>query len=73
MVSLEQLFVAGAHLGHKFKQRNPKMNTYVYANRYGKQVIDLVLTSICLRKACNFLSESTSSGKKYDCSTHFTM
>lgn len=64
MVNIQDLLVSGVHLGHKFKNRNPKMAPYVYANRFGIQIIDLVQTLVCLRKACNFLSQATSSGKK---------
>lgn len=66
MTNIEQLLASGVHLGHKFRQRNPKMKPYVYANRYGIQIIDLVQTMVCLRKSCSFLSEISRSGKKFD-------
>lgn len=57
MVSLEQMLLSGVHLGHAVKQMNPKMNLYIFAQRNGVHIIDLLQTQICLLKACKFLRD----------------
>nr|YP_010700469.1 ribosomal protein S2 [Strombomonas costata]WCH63608.1 ribosomal protein S2 [Strombomonas costata] len=55
MLSLEQMLSSSVHLGHQVKQWNPKMSPYIYGERNGIHVIDLLQTLICLEKACKFL------------------
>nr|YP_010700173.1 ribosomal protein S2 [Euglena agilis]WCH63318.1 ribosomal protein S2 [Euglena agilis] len=63
MVSLKKLFISRAHLGHKVKQWNPKMSSYIYTERNGLHIIDLVRTLVCLKRVTNFLTKSTKKGK----------
>jgi len=66
MVTLEEMLISSVHLGHKVQQLNPKMSLYVYGERNGIHIIDLLQTLILLRKVCNFLSQSAKKGKKFD-------
>lgn len=63
MVTLEQMLFSSVHLGHKVQQWNPKMNVYIYGERNGIHIIDLLQTLICLKKVCAFLSKSVKQGK----------
>ena len=56
MISLEQMLSSSVHLGHKVQQWNPKMSRYIYAQRKGIHIIDLLQTLVLLEKACKFLS-----------------
>jgi len=66
MVTLEQMLNASVHLGHKVQKRNPKMRPYIYSERKGIHIIDLLQTLVCLKRTCNFLSKSVKSGKNFD-------
>lgn len=65
MVTLKKLLASSVHLGHRAKQWNPKMNPYIYGERHGIHVIDLLQTLVCLKKATNFLTKSTKKGKTF--------
>lgn len=65
MVTLEKMLKSCVHLGHKAKQWNPRMKTYIYGEKKGFHVIDLLQTLVCLKKACNFLVRSTKKGKSF--------
>lgn len=60
---LTELLEAGAHFGHVLRRRNPKMDAYVYDNRGGISIIDLVKTRECLESACEWLEEQVGDGK----------
>lgn len=66
MVSLEQMLSSSVHLGHQVQQWNPKMSPYIYGERNGIHIIDLLQTLVCLEKACQFLSNSSKNGKTCD-------
>lgn len=66
MVTLEQMLNASVHLGHKVQKRNPKMRPYIYGERNGIHIIDLLQTLVCLKRTCNFLSKSVKLGKSFD-------
>jgi small subunit ribosomal protein S2 len=65
MVTLKNLFTSSVHLGHRVKQWNPKMKTYIYGERNGIHIIDLLHTLVCLKKVTNFLTKSTKKGKTF--------
>ena len=54
---VEELFAAGAHLGHKANRVHPKTNKYIYSFENGVSIIDLTKTVIFLEKAKQFVSE----------------
>lgn len=66
MITIEKLLTSSAHLGHSIKEKNPKMSPYIYGERKGIHIIDLLQTLIQTKKVCNFLSSSTKKGKNFD-------
>ena len=54
---IEELFTAGAHLGHKSNRVHPKTNKYIYTFENGVSIIDLNKTADHLEKAKVFVSE----------------
>lgn len=66
MITIEKLLTSSAHLGHSIKEKNPKMSPYIYGERKGIHIIDLLQTLIQTKKVCNFLSSSTKKGKNCD-------
>lgn len=65
MITLRQMLNSSVHLGHRIKQWNPKMRPYIYCERDGIHIIDLLQTIICLEKACNFLSKASEKKKNF--------
>lgn len=63
-VDIKKLFEAGAHFGHKTSRWHPKMAPYIHSKRDGNHIIDLTKTVDCLRKALNFIEDSTAEGKQ---------
>ena len=57
-ISLAQLLEAGVHFGHKSDRWNPKMFPYIYAERDGLHILDLVQTAELLNEACLFVSKA---------------
>lgn len=62
-ISLEELLEAGVHFGHQSRRWNPKMFPYIYTERNGIHIIDLVQTAQLLNEACEFIKNSASEGK----------
>ena len=56
LTSLEELFEARVHLGHKRGMWHPNMLPYLYGRRAGMHVIDLDKTWKCLQVALNVIS-----------------
>jgi len=56
-VSLEELLEAGCHFGHQVRRWNPAMKNYVYGEREGIHIFDLVKTKDGLEQACEFLAK----------------
>ena len=65
IVNLSELLEAGVHFGHQSRRWNPKMFPYIYAERNGIHIIDLVQTSQLLTQACEFARLSSEEGKKF--------
>lgn len=64
MITVEKLLASSVHLGHSVKEKNPKMSPYIYGERKGIHIIDLLQTLIQTKKVCKFLRSSTRRGKK---------
>lgn len=64
MISLEQMLMSSVHLGHEIQKWNPKMGPYIYGERNGVHIIDLLQTLVCIEKASNFLEKITKKGGK---------
>ena len=62
-VEIKDLLEAGVHLGHQRKNWNPKMQPFIYGDKNGVCIINLVKTSELLEKACAFLKEAASQKK----------
>jgi small subunit ribosomal protein S2 len=63
MVSLEQLLDAGVHFGHQIRRWNPKMEPFIYGQRNGIHIIDIVQTLVYLEETKEFLTKQSSQGK----------
>lgn len=62
-IQLAQLLEAGVHFGHKANRWNPKMFPYIYAERDGIHILDLVQTAQLLNKACIFVNTAAKNNK----------
>ena len=58
------LVYTGAHLGHKTQNWHPKMKPFIYKTEKNTHIIDVVQTSLQLKKACEFLFKMSLKGKK---------
>nr|YP_009297938.1 ribosomal protein S2 [Plocamium cartilagineum]AOM67876.1 ribosomal protein S2 [Plocamium cartilagineum] len=65
IVSLSELLEAGVHFGHQARRWNPRMFPYIYTERNGIHIIDLVQTAQLLTEAYEFVRRSSSEGKKF--------
>lgn len=65
VVTLAELLEAGVHFGHQARRWNPKMFPYIYAERNGIHIIDLVQTSKLLTNACEFTRKAAEEGKRF--------
>nr|YP_009393921.1 ribosomal protein S2 [Polysiphonia sertularioides]ARW62483.1 ribosomal protein S2 [Polysiphonia sertularioides] len=65
IVSLEDLLEAGVHFGHQSRRWNPKMFPYIYTERNGIHIIDLVQTAHLLNDACDFVKKYAREGKTF--------
>nr|YP_009315749.1 Ribosomal protein S2 [Trichogloeopsis pedicellata]SCW24407.1 Ribosomal protein S2 [Trichogloeopsis pedicellata] len=65
VVTLEELLESGVHFGHQSRRWNPKMFPYIYTERNGIHIIDLVQTAQLLTEACDFVRKCAAEGKKF--------
>jgi len=63
MITLEQMLDAGVHFGHQVRRWNPKMEPFIYGERNGIHIIDIVQTLSCLEEISEFLTKEASQGK----------
>lgn len=63
-IGLKDLLAAGSHLGHKVSKTHPKSRDYIYTQKDGIEVFDLVQTLNGLEKACNFVYNNKRNGKQ---------
>ena len=64
-IKIAQLLKAGVHFGHKTPRWNPKMFPYIYMERNGIHILDLVQTSQLLQEACDFVQEAAEQRKTF--------
>lgn len=62
MPTLDQLLKAGSHFGHRSSTWNPKMKEYIYTQRNGVHIIDLIKTMTCLKTALKTIQEAGNIG-----------
>ena len=65
-IKIAQLLKAGVHFGHKTPRWNPKMFPYIYMERNGIHILDLVQTSQLLQEACDFVQEAAEQAAKVE-------
>ncbi len=60
--SLETFLKAGAHFGHRTSAWHPAMEEYIYGQRDGVHIIDIIKTMKCLKDALVKIEESADKG-----------
>ena len=63
--TIKKMIYAGMHFGHQKKNWNPKMAPYIYTERNGIHIIDLIQTYIHFQQVCSFLTQSAAEGKTF--------
>ena len=53
-VGIMELLEAGVHFGHQTRRWNPKMRRFIYGERDGIYIIDLLQTEALLRERTQF-------------------
>lgn len=61
-ITLQQLLEAGCHFGHKAERWHPKASSYIYTEKDGIHIIDLVKTKEELEKAMAFVKDVVRGG-----------
>jgi small subunit ribosomal protein S2 len=61
-VDIAELLEAGVHFGHQTRRWNPKMRRFIYGERDGIYIIDLVKTAALLAQAQDFASTLAHNG-----------
>jgi small subunit ribosomal protein S2 len=62
---VKELLDAGVHFGHLTRKWNPNMAPYIYMERNGIHILDLVQTSQLLQEACDFVQLAAEQGKTF--------
>lgn len=61
-VSVQELLTAGVHFGHQTRRWHPKMRRYIFGERDGIYVIDLLRTEVLLERARAFAEDLSARG-----------
>jgi small subunit ribosomal protein S2 len=61
-VGIKELLEAGVHFGHQTRRWNPRMRRYIYGERDGIHVIDLIQTQALLEEARRFSADVAGKG-----------
>lgn len=64
VVSTKRLLEAGCHFGHQTRRWNPKMGKFIYGQRNGIYIIDLVKTADKVQEAYHALKKIVAAGGK---------
>ena len=56
-VGIQELLEAGVHFGHQTRRWNPKMRRFIFGERGGIYIIDLLKTETLLEQAQQFAAE----------------
>ncbi|WP_373535002.1 30S ribosomal protein S2 [Microcoleus sp.] len=65
VVSLAQMLESGVHFGHQTRRWNPKMSPYIFTERNGVHIIDLVQTAQLMEDAYDYMRIASEKGKKF--------
>jgi small subunit ribosomal protein S2 len=63
-VEVAELLAAGCHFGHLTRRWNPKMRPYIFMERNGIHIIDLMKTKTLLDEASNAIANIVAEGKR---------
>jgi len=63
-VEVAELLAAGCHFGHLTRRWNPKMRPYIFMERNGIHIIDLMKTKSLLDDASNAIAKIVAEGKR---------
>ena len=63
-VEVAELLAAGCHFGHLTRRWNPKMRPYIFMERNGIHIIDLMKTKSLLDDASNAIAKVVAEGKR---------
>ena len=63
--TIKKMIYAGMHFGHQKKNWNPKMAPYIYTERNGIHIIDLIQTYTYFQQVCSFLTQEAAEGKTF--------
>ncbi len=61
-VGIKELLEAGVHFGHQTRRWNPRMRRYIFGERDGIHIIDLLQTDELLRQARDFVGDVARKG-----------
>jgi small subunit ribosomal protein S2 len=61
-IGIKELLEAGVHFGHQTRRWNPKMRRFIFGERDGIYIIDLLQTDVLLNNARDFASELSRRG-----------
>ena len=64
-VKLEDMIQSGMHFGHSTREWNPRMAPYIYGERNGRHILDLVQTYYLVNKVLAFLEDQAAQGKTF--------
>ena len=65
VISLPELLESGVHFGHQARRWNPKMRPYIFTERNGIHIIDLVQTAQLMEGAYEYIRNAANKGKKF--------
>lgn len=65
ITKIDEMVKTGVHFGHQAKKWNPKMAPYIYAEKNGIHIIDLIQTYFFLKNTVKFLTSEASQGKTF--------
>jgi small subunit ribosomal protein S2 len=60
---LTEMFEAGVHFGHQARTWNPKMAPYIFGEREGIHILDVIQTAVHLELICQYLRDSVKRGE----------
>src|SRR5215813_8093049 len=61
-VGIRELLEAGVHFGHQTRRWNPRMRRFIFGEREGIHIIDLLQTEELLNQATDFVTEVAAKG-----------
>ncbi|TAF52487.1 MAG: 30S ribosomal protein S2 [Oscillatoriales cyanobacterium] len=65
VVTLAELLESGVHFGHQTRRWNPRMDQYIFTERNGVHIIDLVQTAQLMQEAYDYIRTNAEAGRKF--------